>query len=421
VADKVVVLISGKDPVEGRGGAQHYARVHARAAVRAGFEPHTFCATARTEVVETGFGVVHRVRSSPLQLVRRDSQMEFHRSFIPVHAPVVAGSVERFLLRRNAPCLIHGFSTWGYIGVLASRWLRRRGVDAPALTGFYTTADHETRAKMRSVGPGHGRFHRVRYGIDHAWNRTVVAHYERQAYVRSRLVTVNYESVRRLLLETYGTGAPIRKLPYTSEAAFLRSQGTEPAPLPEAAARLAPRDAPLIVSVSRHDPRKGVDVLLQALAIVRGRGVPYRACLVSGGPLLAPHRQMTAQLRIDDVTAITDWVADPYVYLQHADVFVLPSLEEASGSLALLEALHAGVAVVASNIDGIPEDVADGDSALLVPPGDASALAEAIIRVVTDPVTRQRLARRGRKTFVERFSADAFASALRETYAEVLA
>jgi glycosyltransferase involved in cell wall biosynthesis len=130
---------------------------------------------------------------------------------------------------------------------------------------------------------------------------------------------------------------------------------------------------------------------------------------------------MTAQLRIDDVTAITDWVADPYVYLQHADVFVLPSLEEASGSLALLEALHAGVAVVASNIDGIPEDVADGDSALLVPPGDASALAEAIIRVVTDPVTRQRLARRGRKTFVERFSADAFASALRETYAEVLA
>ena len=421
MSDRVVVFISGKDPVEGRGGAQHYARVHARAAIRAGFEPHTFCATSRTDVVETDFGVVHRIRSSPLQLVRRDPQMEFHRSFIPLHAPVVAASLERFLLRRNGPCLIHGFSTWGYIGLLASRRLRRRGVEAPVLTGFYTTADHETRAKMQSVAPSHGRFHRIRYGLDHLWNKTVVAQYERRAYVQSRLVTVNYESVRRLLVETYGTGAPIRKLPYTSEAAFLRSQRTKPAAEPEAIARLEAREVPLIVSVSRHDPRKGVDVLLRALAILRAGRVPFRACLVSGGPLLASHRQLAAQLRLDDVTAITGWVPDPYPFLQHAHVFVLPSLQEASGSLALLEAMHAGVAVVASNIDGIPEDVADGDSALLATPGDAAALAESLRRVVTDLGLRQRLAQRARETFVQRFSAEAFASALGETYAEVLA
>lgn len=420
LADKVIVFISGKDPVDSRGGAQHYVRVHARAAMRAGFEPHVFCATSRTDVIETDFGIVHRTRSSPLQRVRRDPQMEFHRSFIFWHAPRVAASVERFLLTREGPYLIHGFSTWGYMGVLASRRLRRRGIEAPALTGFFTTADHESRAKMRGVIPGHGHFQRLRYAADHLWYKAVVAHYDRRTYVESRLVTVNYESVRRLLLETYGRGAPIRKLPYTSESAFLRREVTQPSPEPEAIARLQPRDAPLVLAVSRHDPRKGLDVLLRALAILRAGGVRFRACLVSGGPLLPAHQQLAARLRIDDVTAITGWVADPYPYLQQADVFVLPSLQEASGSLALLEALHAGVAVVASGIDGIPEDVVDGDSALLVAPRDASALAEAIRAVVTDPALRYRLARRARETFLQKFSADAFVHALAQTYAEVL-
>jgi len=191
VSGGLVVFISGKDPLGGRGGAQHYTRVHGLAAMRAGFEPHIFCATSHTGVVETEFGVVHRVRSSPLQVVRRDAQMEFHRSFIALHAPIVAASLERFLLGRRGTCLIHGFSTWGYIGVLASRHLRRRGVEVPVLTGFYTTVDHETGAKMRSVGAGHGRLQRIRFGIDHLWNKTVVAQYERRAYARSRLVTVN--------------------------------------------------------------------------------------------------------------------------------------------------------------------------------------------------------------------------------------
>jgi glycosyltransferase involved in cell wall biosynthesis len=291
----------------------------------------------------------------------------------------------------------------------------------PALSGFYTTADHETRAKMQSVARSHGWFHRIRYGGDHVWNRTAVRWYERWTYLHSRLVTVNYESVRRLLIGTYGAGPPIRKLPYTSEAAFLRSRPREPAAAePAEIARLGAREAPLIVSVSRHDPRKGVDVLLRALAILRARRVPLRACLVSGGPLLASHRQLAARLQIDDVTAITGWVADPYPFLEHAEVFVLPSLQEASGSLALLEAMHAGLAVVASSIDGIPEDVTDGDSALLATPGDAAHLADSLQRVLTDHALRRRLAGRARETFAQRFAADAFARILGETYAELL-
>jgi len=175
----------------------------------------------------------------------------------------------------------------------------------------------------------------------------------------------------------------------------------------------------LIVSVSRHDPRKGIPVLLRALAELRDAGVVFRACLVSGGEYIDANRRLAEQLNLSDQVALTGYVPDPFDYLQHADVFVLPSLQEGSGSLSLLEALQAGAAVVASNLDGIPEDVTDGESALLVEPGNVTALTQALRRVVTDTALRERLRQRARATFETRFSANAMSNALRDIYSEL--
>jgi glycosyltransferase involved in cell wall biosynthesis len=157
------------------------------------------------------------------------------------------------------------------------------------------------------------------------------------------------------------------------------------------------------------------------LAQLWSAGVLFRACLLSGGALLDAHRQLARRLGIADVVALPGWVPDPFPYLQHADVFVLPSLQEASGSLAAIEAMQAGVALVASRLDGIPEDLTDGDDAVLVPPGDAGALAKALGRVLDDPGGRARLAQRARQTFEARFSPQALTRALGDLYAEMLA
>jgi glycosyltransferase involved in cell wall biosynthesis len=109
-------------------------------------------------------------------------------------------------------------------------------------------------------------------------------------------------------------------------------------------------------------------------------------------------------------------VPDTSVYLREADVFVLPSLQEGSGSVALLEAFQAGRAVVASRCDGIPEDVIDGENGRLVPPGDPVALAEVLRSVLADPSGRQALGQGARRTFVRRFAADALVDALQGTY-----
>jgi glycosyltransferase involved in cell wall biosynthesis len=97
-------------------------------------------------------------------------------------------------------------------------------------------------------------------------------------------------------------------------------------------------------------------------------------------------------------------------------VFVLPSLEEGSGSVSLLEAMQGGVAPVLSRIDGIPDDVRDGESALLVEPSDAALLASALARLLADAPLRQRMARAAHECFIKRFSAEAFVADLRMNY-----
>jgi glycosyltransferase involved in cell wall biosynthesis len=205
---------------------------------------------------------------------------------------------------------------------------------------------------------------------------------------------------------------------YCSEAAFRPEDASRATP-PDAIAALEPRDAPLIVSVSRHDPRKGLDVLLHALAQLHRSAMRFRACLVGGGPLLDIHRRLADRLGLADCTAIVGRVPDAYVYLQQADVFALPSLEEGSGSVSLLEAMQAAAAPVISRIDGLPEDVVDGESAVLVEPGDPGALTAALTRVLADAALRRRLAQGAHARYRERFSAAAFATDLRSIYTSV--
>ncbi len=183
-----------------------------------------------------------------------------------------------------------------------------------------------------------------------------------------------------------------------------------------AIASLQPAGAPLIVAVSRHDPRKGIDRLVHALAMLRADGIPFRACIVGGGPLLAAHRALGERLGLSSCTAFAGLVSDSFAYLRAADVFALPSLEEGGGSLSLLEAMQARCAIVATRVDGIPEDVDDGVNGVLVAPDDSRALRDALARLVSDSAARSRLAAAARRTFERRFSADVFVAALRDIY-----
>jgi len=416
-------LITGKNPLLRRGGLETYVRAHALAGVRAGFDVHIFCGGPRARERLTGFGTLHEV-ATPVR--------PFSSYMAVLHAPFMRRAVVHHVLdsRSTGPLVVHGFGAWALIGGQVSATLARAGIKAVPVAGAYTTHVHEHRALLDGLRREHGLFNLARYWTRYAWVRAVSDHAEGVGYKRSRLVLVNYESVRRLLVAHFGAQMTIRRIPYASDLAFRAPPS--PAPVPDAIARLEPSGAPLVLSVSRHDPRKGVDVLLRALAALAGDGVQFRACLVGPGQILAANRALLTRLGLDRQVSITGQVADVAAYFQHADVFVLPSIEEGGGSLSLLEALQSGLAIVTSGCDGIPEDLvaltdstgegapAEGDgAAVLVDPMTEPLLRDALAGVLTDAGLRLRLGARARSIYERRFSAVAFSDALRDVYAEL--
>jgi glycosyltransferase involved in cell wall biosynthesis len=102
-----------------------------------------------------------------------------------------------------------------------------------------------------------------------------------------------------------------------------------------------------------------------------------------------------------------------------ADVFVLPSLSEGSPNV-LLEALAAGVPVVATEVGGVRELIEHETNGLLTPPADPKAMADAIERVLTDEVSAAARSREGRKRVLEDFAPETYSARLLELYEQVL-
>jgi len=401
-----ILFIAGRDPqLETAGGHSAYVRAHCRAALRKDFEPHLFCVSRASGSVETEYGIVHRACSPVVRLTG------IWTRGAPIDVPIIAGLVTRLAPRLGHSHLIHGFAHWASAGVVARDRLRRRGIAVTTASSFYTTVRHESIAiRDQRLRQDPGRL-AVRPHLRHAWLALALGGHERRAVRRSQVLLANYEHVRGLLDAEYGVGERVRLLPYASETAFeaTRSAWRLPAPTP----------SPLIVAVSRQDPRKGVDRLIAALARLAGAGLDFRAELVGPGPLLERHRRLVRDLGLGDRVALPGEIPEVMRVLRRAALFVLPSLEEGSGSLALLEALQAGVPVVASACDGVVEDITHEVNGLLVAPGDVAALTAAIHRLFHDEPLRRRIAAAGRRTFEERFSAPAFADAIGRLYAEL--
>lgn len=154
-------------------------------------------------------------------------------------------------------------------------------------------------------------------------------------------------------------------------------------------------ERPVLAIVASLHTRKGHAVLLEALAEVLRRGA-RPLCLAAGtGP---EGEALHDQARRLDLAGTVRWlgqVQDVRPVLAASDVVVMPSLAEGLG-VAAIEAMAAGRAVVASRVGGLPELIDDGVQGLLVPPGDAAALAAALVRCLDDVALRERLGAAGR-------------------------
>jgi glycosyltransferase involved in cell wall biosynthesis len=176
-----------------------------------------------------------------------------------------------------------------------------------------------------------------------------------------------------------------------------------------------PLDEPVIGAVSRLDPLKGIDVLLRAMPLLGD----CDAIVVGDGPEQARLEALAASLNVTSRVHWAGYRPDVPGVLPALDIFVQPSRYEGLPT-TILEAMAAGLSVVATAVGGTPEVVVDGVTGLLVPPRDPTALAHAIAVLLRDPNLRRTMGRAGRERVAQHFSVECMVEQTERLYTQLL-
>jgi glycosyltransferase involved in cell wall biosynthesis len=167
------------------------------------------------------------------------------------------------------------------------------------------------------------------------------------------------------------------------------------------------------------EERKGHQFLLGAAALLKSEGLNLRYRIAGEGPRRAHLEQEAIRLGLRDEVDFMGFVENTADFLLSVDLLVMPSLSEGLG-VAVLEAMAARKAVVATRVGGLTESVIDGVTGILVAPKNARALAEAIAKLVREPALADEMGGRGRERVLQHFTLERMAMQNESYYYELL-
>jgi glycosyltransferase involved in cell wall biosynthesis len=180
-----------------------------------------------------------------------------------------------------------------------------------------------------------------------------------------------------------------------------------------------------VLTVGRFVRKKGFDVLIEALAILRDRGTPLQTVMIGDGAELAAVRARAKELKLGRIVRFPGALKHTQVVrvMRRAALVALPCIVDHDGNqdalpTVLLEAAACGIPAVATRIAGVPEIVRDGLTGRVVAPGDAVALADALLSMMTSPSRRARMGAAARLRAESMFDQRRASLALARLFAE---
>jgi len=163
------------------------------------------------------------------------------------------------------------------------------------------------------------------------------------------------------------------------------------------------REEPLVGVVAQLKPEKGLRTFLEAAAQASQLLPDVRFVVVGDGPLRGQLEALAQRAGVDRRVRFLGFRSDARALVELLDVLVVPSLSEGT-PLVVLEAMAAGIPVVASAVGGIPDQIRHEKEGLLVPPGDSAALADALIGLLRDPARARDLGEAGHQRWATEFN-----------------
>jgi len=227
--------------------------------------------------------------------------------------------------------------------------------------------------------------------------------------------------VDRMICVSNSLAGYMRELGHDSEKLRVVSNGV--APMQSAQPRTASKGVWTIGTMALFRPRKGTEVLLDALKILKDKGTEVKLRAV--GPFETPEYeaeilQQVDRLQIGDMIQWTGFQTDVNKQLDQMDVFVLPSLYGEGLPMVVLEAMANAVPVVAADVEGIPEAVRDGIDGLIFEPAKAQDLAEKLDSLIGDGERLTKMSRSSLRRQREELSDTAMADGVSKVYEELL-
>jgi glycosyltransferase involved in cell wall biosynthesis len=224
----------------------------------------------------------------------------------------------------------------------------------------------------------------------------------------------------RLVAVSSSLGAYMRSLGYAAERVTVVPNGV---PQGDPPPRQQPHGEWTLGTVALFRPRKGTEVLLEAIALLRSAGHAVRLRAVGAFETIEYEKLLKDRAQTLAIEDAVDWVGfrrDVNAELQRLDLFVLPSLFGEGLPMVVLEAMAAGVPVAATRVEGVPEAIRDGLDGVLAAPGDSADLARCIARILVGELAWSQLRQSALTRHAETFSDAAMARGVGEVYRRVL-
>ena len=404
-----VFIISGKSPLQDPGGYPAYAHTLSHMLFDLNYKVYTIAIDKSRSIKNTPYGEIHFLTSRILSLFPFLKHLAL--AALPYYSIIFSREVVRIVKQEKIDSFIlWGLGPWGFPGFVL-RFLLPKDVKMTVVTSYFTSTRHEMKGALDAIRiEDYGMWPKIRYFIVYEVVARIFHLFEKATLVSSDLVIVHYESSKKIIKKYFNVeDKKIHLFPWYNEI-FKRKGKDFP--------NTTEYKHPLIVSICRQDPRKGINFIIHAVKIALKNVSDINCLIVGSGSFLKLNRELVEKLKLAKYIQVMGFASDIQPILDQADIVIVVPLAQGSSALTVIEAMSYGKAIIASDCDGIPEDITNNVNGIIVKKGDEKDIANAILKLVKDKKLRIRLGEEAHNSYKNRFGFDKMKNDIKKVLAK---